>query len=127
MSVMTNLTAEGRALVDVWNAGNVPGGAVTVRRDLGEIQKTTARTSAFIARDGTPVVFLAGISGYYRLDRVRPYARTGGDVECFRASGDFVCRSCEQVLRKHPPDLEHLAAGGVPFLVVGCDGRSYKL
>ena len=89
--------------------------------------KTTARTSAFIAADGTPVIFLAGIPGYHRLDRVRPYDGTAGDVECLRAAGDFVCRSCERVPRDHPPDPEHLAAGGVPFLVVGCDGRMYEL
>jgi hypothetical protein len=57
-------------LVDTWNELHGEDETVTVKKDNGDIVKTKTRSNAFLASDGTPVIFLEGISGYYLLDRV---------------------------------------------------------
>ena len=56
--------------VDVFNEKHPVGSSVTVVKDLGEKIETTVRHPAEILSGHTPVVWLKGISGCYKLDRV---------------------------------------------------------
>ena len=56
--------------VDVFNEKHPVGSSVTVVKDLGEEVDTTVKYPAQILSGHTPVVWLKGISGCYRLDRV---------------------------------------------------------
>jgi len=58
-----------RQAVRAWNEQHPPGTPVQVRQDLGEVLETRTRTEALIAGDQA-VVWLEGIRGCYRLDRV---------------------------------------------------------
>ena len=58
-------------LVDIWNELHSEDEIVTVKKDNDDIVKTKTRSNAFLASDGTPVIFLEGISGYYLLDRIK--------------------------------------------------------
>jgi hypothetical protein len=54
-----------------WNRLNPMGAEVIVTKDSGEEVSTKTRGEAFVSNSGQPVIFLAGVSGYYLLDRVR--------------------------------------------------------
>lgn len=78
-----DLASVAEAFVDVFNASVPVGSRVTVRMDNGQVLATRTRRPARLANNGLPVVWLAGIAGFYRLDRVRlirpesPLAGTG--------------------------------------------------
>lgn len=57
-------------IVEVWNRSTRVGTKVNVRRDNGQVLETHTRSGAFIANNGRAVIQVAGISGYYLLDRV---------------------------------------------------------
>jgi hypothetical protein len=57
-------------LVEAWNFQYPVGTAVIVTKDLGEQVRTKTRSAAQQLPSGTPVIWLDGIAGCYRLDRV---------------------------------------------------------
>lgn len=61
---------EQRAEVLAWDACHQVGDPVDVRKDDGTVLRTVTRSRAFVAESGLAVIFVEGISGYYRLDRV---------------------------------------------------------
>ncbi len=56
--------------VKVFNRKHPPGSLVTVTKDFGELFETEVKFPAEILSGHTAVVWLAGISGCYLLDRV---------------------------------------------------------
>lgn len=60
-----------RQAVRTWNEQYPPGTPVRVRRDSGDVEETRTRSAAEVAGD-VPVIWLEGVRGCYRLDRVRP-------------------------------------------------------
>lgn len=58
-----------RQAVRAWNEQHPPGTPVQVRRDGGEVLETRTRSAAEVAGD-VPVIWLEGVRGCYRLDRV---------------------------------------------------------
>lgn len=58
-----------------FNAAIGVGMTVLLLKDSGEIVETWTRSEAYVSHSGHAVVFLAGVSGYYLADRVRPLDR----------------------------------------------------
>jgi hypothetical protein len=63
---------EQNRLVTAWNAQHRPGIRVIVQGDDGKPFKTTTRSEAWLVGGHTAVINLTGISGGFRLDRVKP-------------------------------------------------------
>lgn len=59
-----------------WNGNHQPGIAVTVRLDNGELMSTTTRSAAWVLCDHASIL-VEGISGGYKLSRVRPVPMDG--------------------------------------------------
>lgn len=57
-------------VIDVWNEEYPPGTSVIVVKDDGTRVHTKIRSYAEMLSGHTPVIWLEGISGAYRLDRV---------------------------------------------------------
>lgn len=68
---MTGSAAALERQVAVWNAANPIGAAVIVCRDLGQEERTTTRSAAYVLSGHSAVIFLDGIAGCYALERVR--------------------------------------------------------
>lgn len=66
--------AQLQAACDKFNATNQVGAAVTVRLDGGEMRETTTASEAQVLSGHSAVIWLAGVSGCYLLDRVTPVA-----------------------------------------------------
>lgn len=56
--------------VDEWNAKHLPGVSVELTKDHGEVIKTVTETPAHIV-GGRAVVWVEGVRGCYKLDRVK--------------------------------------------------------
>lgn len=54
-----------------WNDKHPVGAKVTVQMDSGEIRETVTRSAAEALSGHSAVIWLAGISGCYLLDRVK--------------------------------------------------------
>jgi len=63
--------------VDDWNMRHAVGAAVIVKLDSGETETTTTRSTAWVLSGHSAVILLTGITGCYRLDRIKP-ARSQG-------------------------------------------------
>lgn len=72
MKVPKPSPAKAQRAVDLWNASQPVGAAVTVRKDNGEIVQTRTTEEAMVAPSGHAVVWLEGIRGHCALDRVSP-------------------------------------------------------
>jgi hypothetical protein len=59
-------------IVDKFNEAHECPCEVEVTLDFGEVITTKTRKNAHLLGGHTPVIWLEGISGCYRLDRVRP-------------------------------------------------------
>lgn len=59
---------------DAWNAKHPVGTKVKVRLDSGEIRETVTTSPAGVLSGHSAVIWLEGIRGCYRLDRVTPLA-----------------------------------------------------
>jgi hypothetical protein len=66
--------AQLQAACDKFNAAHQVGAAVTVLLDGGEVRETVTTSEAQVLSGHSAVIWLAGISGYYLLDRVTPLA-----------------------------------------------------
>lgn len=62
--------AQLQAACDKFNAAHQVGTSVTVRMDSGEIRETVTTSEAQVMGSHTAVIWLAGISGCYDLERV---------------------------------------------------------
>lgn len=114
--------------VDAWNGDNQTGVIVDVRRDNGDVLRTRTRSSAQMLSGHSAVIWVKGIAGCYKLDRVTrvPFV-SDEDFEYERAGGGCVCEDCGKTYRDHPDDLDHPSYDGMPGLVRLCDGRLVKL
>jgi hypothetical protein len=65
-------TAQVHFIVDNWNAIHPVGSLVEVTKDNGNVEETTTTSEAWVLSGCIAVVKLAGISGCYNLNRVRP-------------------------------------------------------
>lgn len=63
--------------VDGWNQRHAVGIDVTYRNDLGELIATKTRTHAYVLEGHSAVIWLEGVSGCVRLDRVSPLTSSG--------------------------------------------------
>lgn len=63
---------ENYLLVRLWNDFIPEGSEVFVTRDDDSVQQTKTRSEAWLLGCGIPVVKVEGITGGYRLERVRP-------------------------------------------------------
>ena len=61
-----------QSIVADWNAAHEPGTDVIQTDDFGNESRTKTHSYAELLGGHTPVVWLAGRSGCYALDRVRP-------------------------------------------------------
>lgn len=61
-----------QAEVDRWNQEHRSGIRVQVLLDNGAKFQTTTRSDAFVLSGHSAVIMVEGISGCYRLDRVKP-------------------------------------------------------
>lgn len=62
--------------VDAWNAKHPIGTAVILTKDNGAQVTTKTRNEASVL-GSVPVIWLEGVSGCYRLDRVEAVVRNG--------------------------------------------------
>ena len=67
-----------------WNAQYPVGTPVLLFKDGGSVFPTKTRSEAYLTESGHPVIFLAGVTGYYLLDRVAP---TGAKPDCAECGG----------------------------------------
>ena len=65
-------TAKLQAACDKFNASHQVGAAVRVELDNGEVRETITVSEAQVLSAHTAVIWLAGISGCYLLERVTP-------------------------------------------------------
>ena len=63
-------TAQLQAACDKFNAAHQVGAAVSVELDSGEVRETVTTSEAQVLSGHSAVIWLAGISGCYDLDRV---------------------------------------------------------
>lgn len=63
-------TAKLQAACDKFNAAHQVGAAVSVELDSGEVRETITTSEAQVLSGHSAVIWLAGISGCYDLDRV---------------------------------------------------------
>lgn len=90
-----------QAIVDDWNAAHEPGIGVIVTDDIGNESRTKTRSCAELLGGHTPVVWLAGRSGCYALDRVRAIG-TGAEVTpaSARPPDRWVCPECGEIVEE---------------------------
>lgn len=69
-------TAKLQAACDKFNAAHQVGVAVSVELDSGEVRETITVSEAQVLSGHSAVIWLAGISGCYDLDRVTPSKAT---------------------------------------------------
>lgn len=67
-------------VADQWNAMVPVGAEVDVRKDSGEVIRTTTRTKAEVLSGHTAVVWLTGVRGCYALTHVKACPKTGVGV-----------------------------------------------
>jgi hypothetical protein len=70
--------AEGLQQIDAWNRDYPVGTPVVVIRDNGSAVDTVTRSEACSAWNNDPVIWVAGISGFYLLSRVHPKSQIPG-------------------------------------------------
>lgn len=71
MSMIKTYAERQKKMVADWNAAHpLPGAAVEVRLDSGEVRRTVTESEAQMLSGHTAVIWLEGISGAYALDRV---------------------------------------------------------
>ena len=63
-------TAKLQAVCDKFNAAHQVGAAISVELDSGEVRETVTSSEAQVLSGHSAVIWLAGISGCYDLDRV---------------------------------------------------------
>jgi hypothetical protein len=59
-------------LVEKWNEHYPPGTEVVLTNDLGHVERTKTRSTAWLLYSGQPVVKVDGRAGGYLLTRVTP-------------------------------------------------------
>lgn len=75
MTTLMNLkkiVAQNQRLVADWNSKHQPGTRVKFRDDNGLETETTTRSEAQMLGGHSAVIWLEGVSGAYKLDRVTP-------------------------------------------------------
>jgi len=79
---------------DTWNNHFPVGQRVILSRDNGEQYYTKTTSEAFVAQSGHPVIHVAGVAGYYLLDRVKEGYKMATAEEVKEDIIDTFCLNC---------------------------------